>query len=281
MGVVGSIVGGLIGSKGSKTPAAPQAPTPKELSQYKSLLDDPALSLYAQQTFGDLGYNATQAMGTKDVIEQVPASWTNTRTGQTSTKAPRGSFGRVGRDWVYSPAKSVVKTVANPGAWSITKGNEPTAYGNIRTNYGNEYKRASDQLFNDMASRGILRSGATGDAANKMAQATATSIANAIEGSRQSSLDRLNSLIGSERNQQFNAAQMANSNQNSQFNNANAAYQNQLAARQNNINELGTILGGIGGLFGGGKKTPSYGGTNESWLPSNQQTASWDAAFGL
>jgi hypothetical protein len=261
MGVVGNIVGGLIGSKSSKAPAAPQAPTPHELSEYKSLLDDPALSLYAQQTFGDLGYNASQVNGTKDVIEQIPASWVNTRTGKTSSSAPRSSFGRSSRDWVYTPARSVVKSVQQPGAWSVTKGAEPTAYGNIRTNYGNEYKRASDQLFNDMASRGILRSGATGDAANKMAQATATSIANAIEGSRQSSLDRLGALLSSERAQQANATNAANSNQQNAFQNANTAYQNQMAARQNNINELSTILGGIGGLFGGGKKTSGYSGS--------------------
>ena len=276
--IVGTVVGGLLGSK-SKAPKVPAAPAAVPLSQFKSQLEDPILNEYAKQAFSDLGlnlnYNAAGQMSTPgswDVVQGANPTaagdgrrWNTPHyysAGQTYTD-PYGTKWQLGSDRkTWSRWNPNGQTTTGEGAWEVSQGSEPTAYGRIRENYGNELGAQQAKLMSNMASRGILRSGATADAARQMSTATGAAIANAIEAQRQSALDRLNALLGGERSQQLAGAQMANAGQNTQFTNNMQAYNSQNAARSQGVGELANILGGIGGLFGGGKKdtTTNYPG---------------------
>lgn len=242
------VVTGLFGKKDK--PATPAAPQVVPLSDFQSALDDPLTSLYAQQALADLGYTATKKVtkgrgmmrvGLQDANKGMYKTNAEVEAGPGNAQAKREWWG-----WANEPDKT---------EWQIEQGAEPEAYGRLRENYGNELGAQQAKLFGNMASRGILRSGATADAARQMSQATGTAIANAIEAQRQNALDRLNALVQSERSQQARAASVANANAASQYNAAQDAYNIANNQRTQSINELSELLGGIGNIKFGGRKT--------------------------
>lgn len=253
MSLFGSLIGGVLGlATKSKSPSVPAAPQAVPLSDFKSALDDPLTNIYAQQALADLGYIATPTTIKGRGMMRVGIRPENKGMYKTNAEVEGGIGNAQAKSEWWGWANEPDKT-----GWEITEGSEPTAYGRLRENYNNELGAQQAKLLANMTSRGILRSGATADAARAMSTATGAATANAIEQYRQSALDRLNQLIAAERAQQFAGAQMANAGLNANFNNQMSAYGAQQAKRTQDIGELSSILGGISGAFGSRKRTPS------------------------
>jgi hypothetical protein len=276
------IVGGLFGK--SNKPDVPVAQPAVPLSNFQSALDVPATDLYTQQILGNLGYQAKKTGGDTrytgiaqqgdngyylpgfaqmgqqgaDVLSKYYATMGGGNAGQGATQADYDAFVKA-----YGPqaAQAVWSKTTSPTGWEFAQASEPEAYAQIRNNYNRELASQQNKMLAGQASRGMFNSGATAELQRKMSGDTSNAISNAIEENRQKALAQLNNLIGSERDQQYKAAVIANKGSDTNFANANTTYGNELSARQGGIDELASLLGGLGKVkLGTTKKaaSPSY-----------------------